>query len=84
MIDAGEPDFPEYIKNLKETMIKYNFQLDHIIVTHWHSDHIGGVNSVLDMITNKNGNTLRFDVFNTHILLQYIYIYKYLCMYIIF
>ncbi|XP_027849690.2 beta-lactamase-like protein 2 homolog [Aphis gossypii] len=54
LIDAGEPNFPEYIKNLQETMMKYNFQLDHIIISHWHSDHIGGVNNVLDMITNKN------------------------------
>jgi len=37
-------------------MIKYNFQLDHIIISHWHSDHIGGVNNVLDMIPNKKGN----------------------------
>lgn len=36
-------------------MIKYNFQLDHIIVSHRHLDHIGGVNDVLDMIANKNG-----------------------------
>lgn len=36
-------------------MVKYDFQLDHIIVTHWHVDHIGGVNNVLDMISNKNG-----------------------------
>ncbi|KAL5239266.1 hypothetical protein ACI65C_006676 [Semiaphis heraclei] len=54
LIDAGEPNFPEYIKNLQETMIKYNFQLDHIIISHWHSDHIGGVKNVLDMIDNKN------------------------------
>ncbi|KAF0712978.1 beta-lactamase-like protein 2, partial [Aphis craccivora] len=54
LIDAGEPNFPEYIKNLQETMMKYNFQFDHIIISHWHSDHIGGVNNVLNMITNKN------------------------------
>ncbi|XP_060857513.1 beta-lactamase-like protein 2 homolog [Metopolophium dirhodum] len=54
LIDTGEPNFPEYIKNLQETMIKYNFQLDHIIISHWHSDHIGGVKNVLDMIANKN------------------------------
>ncbi|XP_008186784.1 beta-lactamase-like protein 2 homolog [Acyrthosiphon pisum] len=54
LIDAGEPNVPEYIKNLEETMIKYNFQLDHIIISHWHSDHIGGVKNVLDMIANKN------------------------------
>lgn len=59
LIDAGEPNFPEYIQNLQETMMKYNFQLDHIIISHWHSDHIGGVNNVLDMITNKNGNILK-------------------------
>jgi len=56
LIDSGEPNFPEYIKNLQETMIKNKFQLDHIIISHWHSDHIGGVKNVLDMIDNKNGN----------------------------
>lgn len=56
LIDTGEPNFPEYIRNLQETMNDYNFQLDHIIITHWHKDHFGGVNDVLDMINNKNGN----------------------------
>lgn len=37
-------------------MIGHNFYLDHIIITHRHLDHIGGVSNVLDMITNKNGN----------------------------
>jgi len=55
LIDTGDADFPEYIENLQETMIKYDFQIDDIIVTHWHSDHIGGVTNVLDMIPNKNG-----------------------------
>ncbi|VVC44180.1 Metallo-beta-lactamase [Cinara cedri] len=54
LIDTGEPNFPEYIKNLQETINNYNFQIDHIIITHWHSDHFGGVNNVLDIISNKD------------------------------
>lgn len=57
LIDTGEPNFPEYIRNLQETMDDYDFQLDHIIITHWHKDHFGGVNDVLDMIDDKNGNS---------------------------
>lgn len=41
-------------------MMKYNFQLEHIIITHWHRDHIGGVNNVLDMVSNKNGKNYLF------------------------
>lgn len=55
LIDTGDSNNPEYIKNLQKTMAKYNFQFNHIIITHWHSDHIGGVTNVLDMINNKNG-----------------------------
>ncbi|XP_050530713.1 endoribonuclease LACTB2 [Daktulosphaira vitifoliae] len=54
LIDSGEPNIPEYIKNLKETMEKYKFKIEHIIVSHWHEDHIGGVKNILDMISNKN------------------------------
>lgn len=48
-------------------MIEHNFQFDHIIITHWHRDHIGGVNNVLDMITNKNGNILLLIIINMHV-----------------
>lgn len=47
-------------------MIDYNFHLDHIIITHRHLDHIGGVNNVLDMITNKKGNIIMHFIINIH------------------
>lgn len=55
LIDTGNFNKLEYIKNLQKTMATYKFQINHMIITHWHPDHIGGVINVLNMINNKNG-----------------------------
>lgn len=46
-MDAGDPNVPEYQNNLKEVLQSENAQIESIIVTHWHHDHIGGVNDIL-------------------------------------
>lgn len=47
LLDAGEPNVPEYQTNLKEVLKSENAQIESVIVTHWHKDHIGGVNDIL-------------------------------------
>lgn len=47
LLDAGDENKPEYIQNLKKVLKEEDVDLDHIIITHWHHDHIGGVKEVL-------------------------------------
>jgi glyoxylase-like metal-dependent hydrolase (beta-lactamase superfamily II) len=47
-LDAGEPDDLQYIKRLDEVVKEENIDLEHIVVTHWHHDHTGGVRNVVN------------------------------------
>lgn len=51
-MDAGEPDDQRYIKRLDEVLKEENIDLEHIVVTHWHHDHIGGVHSIVNIMNN--------------------------------
>lgn len=47
-------------------MIEQDFKLVHIIITQWHRDNFDGVNNILDMIDNKDGNiyfTININIF---------------------
>ncbi|XP_055548572.1 beta-lactamase-like protein 2 homolog [Wyeomyia smithii] len=54
LIDAGDADVPDYIGHLKQVLRDKQFQINDIIVTHWHHDHLGGVDDVLNAIDNKD------------------------------
>lgn len=43
LIDTGSRGFPEYITNLRSTLAQYACQLQEIVITHWHHDHVGGI-----------------------------------------
>lgn len=47
LIDTGEPDNEQYLSLLSGYLFENKIQLSHIVVTHWHADHIGGVSGVL-------------------------------------
>ncbi|XP_076764123.1 endoribonuclease LACTB2 [Xylocopa sonorina] len=47
---ASEKTAPEYIKVLQQVLKEEKATVEHIVVTHWHDDHIGGVNAVLNML----------------------------------
>lgn len=50
LLDTGDANTPQYISNLKSLLKKENIFLDHIIITHWHHDHIGGLKDVMDNV----------------------------------
>lgn len=52
LIDTGEPDIPEYISQLKKVVTENNISLSKIVLTHWHPDHVGGTQEVLQEIAS--------------------------------
>ncbi|KAG5873923.1 hypothetical protein JTB14_030348 [Gonioctena quinquepunctata] len=53
LIDTGDADVPQYINHLKSVLTYEGIDLAHIFITHWHHDHIGGLNNVLEDIKEK-------------------------------
>lgn len=58
LIDTGTPESSEKLVNfLKEQNLKKSkdkYVIDHVIITHGHSDHIGGLRAVLENFKVKN------------------------------
>ena len=53
LIDAGEKNVKEYQDNLSKVLKQEQVNIEHIIVTHWHNDHIGGVENLYGSIASK-------------------------------
>ncbi|KAJ2457531.1 Beta-lactamase-like protein 2 [Coemansia sp. RSA 2424] len=47
LVDTGDGEQPEYFKLIKQCLGAS--KIDRILLTHWHGDHIGGINSLLEM-----------------------------------
>jgi glyoxylase-like metal-dependent hydrolase (beta-lactamase superfamily II) len=43
LIDAGQDGFPEYIQNLMKVLREENVKIEHLVLTHWHHDHVGAL-----------------------------------------
>ncbi|XP_058468208.1 beta-lactamase-like protein 2 homolog [Malaya genurostris] len=54
LVDTGDANVPEYVRNIKSTLFDERILINDIIISHWHHDHIGGVNDVLNVIENRD------------------------------
>ncbi|XP_020300199.1 endoribonuclease LACTB2 isoform X2 [Pseudomyrmex gracilis] len=51
LVDSGEAKTAEaYVKLLKNVLNEENATIEHLVITHWHIDHIGGVESVQNLV----------------------------------
>lgn len=50
-MDTGDGQQTEYIDLLKSVLKEHQVTLDHIVVTHWHNDHVGGVEVIKETIS---------------------------------
>lgn len=51
LVDSGEKKTAEaYIKLLNNVLKEENATVEHLVVTHWHHDHIGGVEPVRNLL----------------------------------
>lgn len=72
LIDAGDANVPEYVQHLKTVLHQENATINNIIITHWHHDHIGGVQDVLNALSNDTGKTTESQTNCILLLLLYI------------
>jgi len=54
LIDAGEGHVPEYTLNLKKALESERCSLTDLVITHWHHDHVGGVQDVVQLVGCKD------------------------------
>ncbi|KAF1824521.1 Metallo-hydrolase/oxidoreductase [Dissoconium aciculare CBS 342.82] len=57
LIDTGEGK-PIYSELLKQALQEQNATIESILLTHWHHDHTGGVQQVLDLCDEHNKPTV--------------------------
>jgi len=50
LVDTGEANKPEYISLLRETLQQHKTGIHHVLITHRHHDHIGGLEGVFPLL----------------------------------
>lgn len=58
MLDTGDENVPEYVTQLKNVVKNENINIEHVIITHWHHDHIGGVKDIYSFLDRKYKNNV--------------------------
>ncbi|XP_033209272.1 endoribonuclease LACTB2 isoform X2 [Belonocnema kinseyi] len=55
LIDSGEAGTAQvYTELLSEVLDSEGATIEHMLITHWHHDHIGGVSSIQKLLKSKN------------------------------
>ncbi len=59
LIDTGEPKRPAYIESLK-LALGANGRINSIVCTHWHNDHIGGIDDIIAQVIGNSVPIYKF------------------------
>ncbi|KAG8225154.1 hypothetical protein J437_LFUL006178 [Ladona fulva] len=51
LLDTGEKNVPQYIANLKKVLLEEQLEIGKIVLTHWHGDHVGGVEEIFNNLS---------------------------------
>lgn len=58
LIDSGDEETaPEFTKLLKDVLDSENAEIEHLVITHWHHDHIGGAQAVQNLLKSSSKPT---------------------------
>ena len=60
LIDTADGTKPDYITNLKSWLIEGGARISSIILTHWHHDHVGGVQLIKNDVSDANTPVYKF------------------------
>ncbi|CAH1970962.1 unnamed protein product [Acanthoscelides obtectus] len=72
LIDTGDADVPQYIHYLKTVLDEEEIHLDHILVSHWHHDHLDGVSDIFSQVSERTGSL--YSNFSYYLLLYTVYL----------
>lgn len=50
LIDTGEADRRDYCVLLSETLERLGARISKVVITHWHHDHLGGLEGVIQHV----------------------------------
>ncbi|XP_021205578.2 beta-lactamase-like protein 2 homolog isoform X1 [Bombyx mandarina] len=53
LVDTGDNNIPEYQKHLSDVVNSEKANIEHIVLTHWHHDHVGGVENIYKTIAKN-------------------------------
>ncbi|KAK7091569.1 endoribonuclease LACTB2-like [Littorina saxatilis] len=53
LVDTGDSGIPQYISQLKSALEQFSVSLQEIVITHWHPDHVGGVDDICHAFGQK-------------------------------
>lgn len=65
LLDTGDGEAPEYIDLLRSVLKEHQVTLDHILLSHWHPDHVGGV-KIIQQSINKGKFIVDFQYWTYH------------------
>ncbi|CAG7786216.1 unnamed protein product [Allacma fusca] len=60
LIDAGQDGFPEYVQNLTKLLNDENVKIEHLVLTHWHHDHVGALPEIEPILKNDTPFVYKF------------------------
>lgn len=60
LIDAGDSySAKDYIQLLNKVLDDESATIEHLVITHWHCDHVGGVNPVREALSSRSQEKLK-------------------------